>query len=148
MIKTGTRINVRFEEKHFEVFVIDSNGIDEGLPTVGLAFRMIERSAGLPQSTLSKWLVDGLGETMDNNNPFQWLQSPSGKGYRLRRILGQDNNTYKVLEISDLINLVADVIKKPGKLRKSTKNKLLNFLSWFAAKGICASTYAHLKVPY
>ena len=62
--------------------------------------------------------------------------------------MGLDNNEYSVLEISDWVALAADVLKKPGKVRKPTQNSLIDFLSWFAVKGFYADAYAVLKGSY
>lgn len=50
-------------------------------------------------------------------------------------ILGEDNNEYLVVEASDWAALAIDVLKKPGKVKKPTQNKILDFLGWFAVKG-------------
>ena len=66
----------------------------------------------------------------------------------MTKILGSDNSEYLVVEASDWVALAIDVLKKPGKLGKSTKNKLLDFLGWFAVKGFYADAYAVIKGAY
>ena len=63
----------------------------------------------------------------------------------MSQIIGEDNNEYLVLEISQWVNLAADVIKKKGKVGKKAFNGLVDFLSWFAVKGFYADAYASLK---
>jgi hypothetical protein len=73
--------------------VIEPNGLGEGQPSVGFGFRMAERYAGIPNDTLSRWVLD-----LDGNKS---LQAPSGKTFRVLDILASDNNTYSVVEASD-----------------------------------------------
>ena len=142
-IQSGQKLEVYYEGRNFEVIVIDPNGIGPGQPSVGLGFRMLERYSGLPQPTLSNWLEEG-----DSNIGFQLLKTPSGKDYRVIQISGLDGNDYSVIEVSDWMALVVDVLKKPGKIRKGTKDKLLDFLGWFAVKGFYADAYTALKGVY
>jgi hypothetical protein len=46
------------------------------------------------------------------------------------------------------MRLTADVSKKPGKLRAETKDKVIDFLVWFAVKGFYASCYTQLFGAY
>ena len=140
-VKKGQLINLSFEGKEFEVIVIDPNGLGKNQPSVGFGFGMMERHGGLPDATANSWL-EGLQET-----GIEWLKVPSGNTYRVSRILGLDNNEYVVLEISDWVALSADVIKK-SKIKKPTKDRLVDFLSWFAVKGFYADAYAILKGSY
>jgi hypothetical protein len=136
-IKRGKLIEVDFEGRKFEVIVIDPNGLGKNQPTVGFGFRMMEKHAGLPEPTLSQWLEG------DSNNEDLKLKPPSGNDFRVIQI-----NEYVVVEASDWVALAIDVLKKSGKVRKSTKDKLLDFLGWFAVKGFYADAYAALKGAY
>jgi hypothetical protein len=142
-IKRGQLIKLNFESREFEVIVIEPNGLGKNQPSVGFGFRMMERHGGLPQSTLTDWLIEG-----DRNNDIKSLKLPSGNLFRVTGILGEDNNEYLVVEASDWVALAIDVLKKPGKVKKSTQNKILDFLGWFAVKGFYADTYAVLKGSY
>lgn len=102
---------------------------------------MMERYGGLPTSTADNWL-QGLP-----NTEFESLKLPSGNTYRVSRIMGEDNNEYVVLEVSQWVAIAAEAIKK-SKIKKATKDKLVDFLSWFAVKGFYADTYALLKGAY
>jgi hypothetical protein len=51
-IKKGKIIKLSFESREFEAIVIDPNGLGKNQPSVGLGFTMIDRHAGLPQSTM------------------------------------------------------------------------------------------------
>lgn len=141
-IKSGTLVKLSFEGREFDAIVIDPNGLGRGQPSIGFGFGMMERHGGLPSSTSDNWL-EGLP-----NTPGECLKLPSGNAYRVSRILGEDNNWYVVLEVSDWVSIAVDINKSPGKVRKPTKDKLLDFLGWFAVKGFYADAYAVLKGAY
>jgi hypothetical protein len=140
--KRGQLITLPFEGRVFEAIVIDPNGLGRNQPSIGFGFGMMERYGGLPTSTSENWL-EGLPNTSS-----ECLELPSGNTYRVSRILGLDNNLYVVVEVSDWVAVAVDVNKKPGKVRKSTRDKLLDFLGWFAVKGFYADAYAVLKGAY
>jgi hypothetical protein len=146
--KKGQLITLEFESQEFEVIVIDPNGLGRDRPTVGFGFRMMEKHGGLKEQTLSDWLTIESGFEGDRNNDDRRLKLPSGVGLRVTEILGLDNNQYAVLEVSDWVEVAADVIRHPGKVRKATTNKLIDFLKWFAVKGFYADAYATLKGAY
>lgn len=141
-VEKGQLVTLRFEGREFEAIVIDPNGLGKNQPSIGFGFGMMERHGGLPQSTSSQW-VEG-----HPNTSIEWLKLPSGNTYRVIQIEGEDENTYSVVEVSDWVALTVDVLKKPGKVRKPTQNKLLDFLGWFAVKGFYADAYAVLKGAY
>lgn len=142
-VKKGQIITIAYESKEFEVIVIDPDGLGKNQPSIGFGFMMMERFAGLPSSTSDNWL-QGLPNTEE-----EWLKLPSGNTFKVSRITDiQYKNEYVVLEVSDWVALAADVLKKPGKVRKSTQNSLIDFLSWFAVKGFYADAYAALKGAY
>jgi hypothetical protein len=147
-IKQGQLIKLIFEGREFEVIVIDPNGLGKGLPSVGFGFRMMEKYGGLPEQTLSNWLTKESGFEGDPNNEVLELEPPSRNRFRVTQISGTDKNQYIVVEASDWVALVIDVLKKPGKLRPATLSKLLDFLGWFAVKGFYAETYTMLKGVY
>ena len=141
-IKPGQIITLEFEDREFEAIVIDPNGLGHNQPSVGFGFAMMERYGGLPNNTSSQWLQGS------PNTTEEYLKPPSGKTFRALRILGENNNEYVVLEVSDWVSLAADVLKTKGKLKKSTLDKLIDFLTWFAIKGFYAEAYAKLKGVY
>ena len=142
-IKTGQIVTISYEDREFEAIVIDPNGLGPGQPSIGFGFGMMERYGGLPTSTSDNWL-QGLPNTEQ-----QSLKLPSGNLYGVSRITGEDkNNPYVVVEVSQWVAIAIDVNKKPGKVRKATRDKLLDFLGWFAVKGFYASAYARLKGNY
>ena len=51
------------------------------------------------------------------------------------QISGSDGNEYSVIEASDWFDLATVVLINPGKTRKPTKQKIADFLKWFAVKG-------------
>lgn len=140
-IEKGQIIKLFFENREFEAIVLDPNGLGENQPSIGFGFGMMERYGGLPDSTANRWL-EGLPK-----NEEERLKTPSGNTYRVSRIIGNDNNEYVVLEVANWVALSADVIKK-SKIKKATKDKLVDFLSWFAVKGFYADAYAQLKGDY
>ena len=141
-IKKGQLIKINYEGREFEVIVIDPNGIGQGQPTIGFGFRMMDRYSGLPYNTLSQWL-EGVPDSDE-----KCLKTPSGNTYNVFRINSLDKNEYVVLEVRDWFDLAFDVLEKPGRVSKSTKSKLLQFVKWFAIKGFYADVYAALKDSY
>lgn len=147
-IKRGQLVTLIFEGREFEAIVIDPDGLGRNQPSIGFGFRMMERYTGLPSSTLSDWTMKESGFEGVRNNVSKSLKLPSGKVLRVSEIIGLDGNEYVVVEVSDWVALAVDVLKKPGKVRKSTQNSLIDFLSWFAIKGFYADAYAFLKGNY
>jgi hypothetical protein len=139
-IVRGQRITLSFEGREFDVIVIDPNGLGEQQPTVGFGFRMMEKYAGVPESTLRSWVREINGESS--------LELPSGKTLRVREILGTDNNPYNVIEATDWFELVVDLLVNPGRTGKGLKEKFGAFLRWFAVKGFYAEAYTVLKGSY
>ncbi len=139
-IQPGQLITVSFEGREFQVIVIDPNGLGIEQPTVGFGFRMMERYAGIPNTTLSGWVRESAeGKT---------LQLPSGIVLRVRDILGLDGNLYSVIEATDWFELAVDLLVNPGRTGKGLKEKLGSFLRWFAVKGFYAEAYVALKGVY
>ena len=147
-VKKGQIVKIDYENREFELIVIDPNGLGKNQPSLGFGFRMMEKHAGLPEQTSSNWVTEESGVEVDPNNTHKFLKVPSGNFYRLTQMIGLDKKPYYVLEVSDWITLVVDVLDKPGKVRKPTQRNLIKFLSWFAVKGIYADAYAFLKGSY
>ena len=140
-IKVGQVATVKYEDRDFEIVVIDPNGLGVGHPTIGFGLRMMERYSGVAHNTLSLWLkTDSDGSC--------YISAPSSEQYKLFRVVSTEGNEYAVLEVSDWVSLAVDLVKKPGKLKKPTKYKLADFLGWFAVKGLYASAYVELKDKY
>jgi hypothetical protein len=139
-IKKGQVVTLTYEDKKFNVIVIDPNGLGRGQPSVGFGYQMMENVSGLPQSTITDWATEIQGGSL--------IKPPSGNTFRATEIKSLDGNTLIVLEVSDWVALSADVIKRPGKVRKTTRDNLVDFLSWFAVKGFYASAYTILKQGY
>lgn len=138
--QSGQITELEFEGRKFEVIVIDPDGLGEDQPSVGFGFRMMERHAGLPESTLSDWATTCDGEPC--------LQLPSGSTFRIFNVLGTDGNNYSVVEATDWFEVAFDVLEKPGRVSKGVKSKLLAFLRWFAIKGFYAEAYVAFKGVY
>lgn len=147
-IIAGQRASVTFADRHFDVIVIDPKGINGSQPSLGFGFRMMERHGGLREQTLVDWTTKESVIEGDRNNAIKVLKLPSGRSFRVTEITGLDNNEYFVLEIAEWVAVATDVIKHPGKVRKATANKLVDFLGWFAAKGLYADAYTALKGSY
>lgn len=139
-VKRGSRITLAYEGREFDVIVIDPNGLGAGQPSVGFGFRMAERYAGIPQPTLSGWVI----EKPDG----KVLQPPSSKEFRVIEILSDDGNTYSVVEASDWFAIAVDVLVNPGKTGKGLRAKLGDFIGWFAVKGFYAESYVAIKGVY
>jgi hypothetical protein len=139
-IKKGQRITLPYEGREFDVIVIDPNGLGNGQPSVGFGFRMAERYAGIPQPTISGWVIEKEG--------VKALQPPSGKEFRVIDIAANDGNTYSVIEASDWFSIAVDLLVNPGKTGKGLRSKLGEFIGWFAVKGFYAESYVALKGVY
>ena len=139
-MEAGQRITLTFESREFDVIVIDPNGLGEGQPSVGFGFRMVEKYAGISESTLRSWVreIEGVNS----------LELPSGKLLRVRDIFGSDGNLYKVVEASDWFALAVDLLVNPGRTAKGLRAKLGDFINWFAVKGFYAEAYVALKGVY
>lgn len=109
---------------------------------------MMEKYSGLSSSTLSNWMKRANKNRVLPNTDIKLLRSPGGKHYELFPIKGLDNNDYSVIEASDWVELAVDVLKNPGKIRKETLDKLIDFVVWFAIKGFYAEAYTALKGTY
>lgn len=147
-IKTGTIVKVEFEDREIEAIVIDPDGLGRGQPSIGLGFRMAEKYMGLKHNTLSDWTTVESGFVGGRTNETKSLKAPSGNAFRVVEIHGLDGNTYKVIEAADWVRLTMDVLKHPGRTGKATKNKLIDFLGWFAVKGFYADAYTVIKGQY
>lgn len=139
-LKKGHFTKIPYEGREFEVIVIDPNGLGVDQPSVGLGFRMADRYAGIPQPTLSGWVIEKDGD--------KYLKPPSAKEFRVIDILASDGNTYSVIEASDLFSLAVDLLVNPGKTGKALRTKLGDFIGWFAVKGFYAESYVALKGVY
>ena len=126
-VRKGDRIEVTYADKQFEVIVIDPDGLGPGQPSFGFGYRMAEQYIGIARQTLSDRVV--------RNSDGIALKNPSGKSFRVSEISGSDGNQYSVIEASDWFDLATDVLINPGKTRKPTKQKIADFLKWFAVKG-------------
>lgn len=139
-LKPGSKITLPYEGREFDVIVIDPNGLGNEQPSVGFGFRMAERYAGIPNDTLSRWVLESEGEKQ--------LQLPSGRTFRVLDIPASDGNTYSVVEASDWFAIAVDVLVNPGKTGKPLRAKLGDFIGWFAVKGFYAESYVAIKGVY
>jgi hypothetical protein len=139
-IKKGSRIKVPYEGRDFDAIVIDPNGLGKDQPSIGFGFRMAERYVGIPNDTLSRWVLD--------STPDKTMELPSGKTFRVLDILSDDGNLYSVVEVSDWFAIAIDVLLNPGRTGKGIRAKLGDFLQWFAIKGFYAEAYVAFKGAY
>ena len=144
-IEQGQLVTLTFGGREFEVIVIDANGLGSNQPSVGFGFNMVERIAGLPNSTSSAWVAKGV-----RANEEKWLELPSSRAFRVSEVPGLDGNIYSVLEVADWVSVIADYAKTKGKRKPSeaVRDKLIDFLAWFAVKGFYAEAYTALKGTY
>lgn len=143
--KKGQLVTVEYESREFQVIVIDPNGLGKDQPSLGFGFNLMEKHGGLPQPTSSKWLLEG-----DYGNKDRKLETPNGKTFDVIMIEGENKNNYYVIEISDWVAIAGEALKTKGKRKvsDSTKEKLIDFLTWFATKGLYAESYVVLKGVY
>jgi len=144
---TGKLIEIDLWGNSLEAIVIDPNGQGEGKPTIGMGFGMTERHMGIEQSTLSRWADKESVETHVNKICMS-LKLPSGNRLTLMQITDEHNREQLVIEASDWSMMATDILKKPGKLRAETKERVIDFLAWFAVKGFYASCYTKLFGAY
>lgn len=137
---SGKIIWVTYQSREIRAIVINPNGLGIGQPTIGLGFRMIDEYIGIRHNTLSNWLVEKEGNYS--------LKLPSGKGFSVVEINGDDGNSYMVVEASDWVGIAADLIKHPGKISKTTISEVVDFLAWFAVDGFYAQSYTAIKRVY
>ncbi len=69
-----------------------------------------ERNIGIQETTLSYWIKQG-----DQNLKENTLKLPSGKEFRVIRILGEDGNEHAVVEIDDWVRIALDLVINLGK---------------------------------
>jgi hypothetical protein len=144
-IERGSLVTLIYESREFKAVVIDPDGLGDGQPSVGFGFRMAERYAGIPQPTLSGWVI---GSEDDKS-----LKLPSEKLFRVIEILASDGNTYSVVEASDWFSIAVDLLVNPGRTGKGLagkglRTKLGDFIAWFAVKGFYAEAYVALRGVY
>ena len=87
-VRKGDLVTVTFEDRQFDVIVIDPHGLEKNKPSIGFGFRMMDKHGGIPVNTLSQW-IEG-----DPNQGTLRLKTPSGKVFTVFQILGSDNNEY------------------------------------------------------
>lgn len=58
-VKSGQRVDVTYEDRVFDVIVIDPDGLGYGQPSIGFNLTMMNKHSGLPQSTASGWIKEG-----------------------------------------------------------------------------------------
>jgi hypothetical protein len=148
MLEAGQIIPIKFKDREFRAIIIDPDGLGHNRPTIGLGYRAMSRHTDVPLTTLVKRVVELTDDTGSADAPGKFLQLPSGKLFKVVEILGNDNNTYQVIEAVDWVELARDWAKKPGKLGTKAKNGLIDFLAWFAAEGLYAEAYTFIKQTY
>lgn len=115
--RTGQIVPLRYKNREIKAIIIDPNGLGENKPTLGMGFRGMDRQIGIPQTTLSRRVMQIDGE--------KYLELPSGRTFRVMQIDAEDGNEYLLLEASDWAALAQDWAKNPGKLRKPARDGLL-----------------------
>jgi hypothetical protein len=148
MLEAGQIIPLKFKDREFRAIIIDPHGLGYNRPTIGLGYRAMSRHTDVPLTTLFKRVIELEGDSEDSDAARKFLKLPSGKLFKVTEILGNDNNTYQVIEAVDWVELARDWAKKPGKLGEKAKNGLIDFLAWFAAEGLYAEAYTFLKQTY
>lgn len=151
MLEVGQIIPIRFKDREFRAIIIDPDGLGYNRPTIGLGYRAMSRHTDVPLTTLVKRVIELTSESNESEESVatgKFLKLPSGKLFKVIEVLGNDNNTYQVIEAVDWVELARDWAKKPGKLGAKARNGLIDFLAWFAAEGLYAEAYTFLKQTY
>jgi hypothetical protein len=138
--RAGQIIPLRYKSQEVKAIIIDPNGLGPDKPSIGMGFRGMDRHTNVPSNTLTQRVIQ--------NEEGTYLKLPSGELFRVIQISGEDGNSYQVIEASDWVALARDWAKNPGKLRKTARDGLIDFLAWFAAEGIYAQAYTLLKRVY
>jgi hypothetical protein len=152
-LRPGSLIKLSYEGREFDVIVIDPHGLGQGQPSLGFGYRMVDRHAGIPESTIRSWVRELNGD--------KTLTTPSGKAFKVRELLGSDGNDYRVLEAAEWFELAVDLLVDPGQTgkkkgtseeriqaSKTLRAKLGEFIRWFAVKGFYAEAYVAFKGVY
>jgi hypothetical protein len=156
---SGEIIKIKYEDKDFELIVLDPNGRGNGKPTLGVRLELASALCGVPINTFNNWKTRTPTEIdlrdYVNLLPNQSLESisqfpqiyngtslklPSGKYFKLFNW----NSDFLSIEVSDFAEIIRDVLKRPGKIRETTLHKIIDFITWFAAKGIYAAAYSQM----
>lgn len=140
MLEIGQVIPINFKGRSFNAIIIDPDGLGPDKPTIGVGCRGMSRHLNISHTNLMRRVV----QIEDS----KVLKLPSGKTFRVVQITGNDGNEYTAIEVSDWVQIAADWLKKPGKLRTAAKNGIIDFLAWYAAEGLYAEAYTFLKQTY
>lgn len=154
-VKKGQRLKVNYENRDFELIVIEPDGLGKNQPSLGFGLRMAEKHIGLKNNTLSGWIYETTESEFEGARDFEvkFLKTPTDKLFRVLEFLGLDNNPYYVLEISQWVIVAQESIrtkgvKKSRQVSDAVKDKVIDFLGWFAIKGLYADAYTILKGIY
>jgi hypothetical protein len=131
MLEAGQIIPIKFKDREFRAIIIDPDGLGHNRPTIGLGYRAMSRHTEVPLTTLVKRVVELTDDNGQTDTPGRFLQLPSGKLFKVIEILGNDNNTYQVIEAVDWVELARNWAKKPGKLGTKAKDGLIAILKFF-----------------
>ena len=108
--KQGDLITVAYEDRDFDVIVIDPDGLGPGLPSVGFGFRQAARYLGIPQQTLTSRVTELDGVILRWRIRFQSI-SNADWGQKERRspvAVNYCSNVYAVVGDSIVIGLDRD----------------------------------------
>ena len=113
-VKLGQIIKINYKEKIIDAICMDIN-LDK-TPVWGLGLGMIKKYCGLSNTTISHLIVD-------NEIIF-----PSGLKFKFKRLTCLNKNTYLVIPIEELENLLLAFLDESKKLRAKTKQNIQKFL--------------------
>lgn len=73
--RAGQIIPLRYKTRELKAVIIDPDGLGPDKPSIGLGFRSMDRHVGVPQTTLSRRVMQIDGD--------KYLELPSGKRFRV-----------------------------------------------------------------
>lgn len=161
-LRVGQRLNLKYKGRDFEAIIINPHAFGRNKPSIGLNLRMGERCAGITHDKLVQWTRKTRSKNPDDfadTDTIQYFELPQSKKQFAIYHLPFDENDYKlgygnltinyhkVIEASEFIDLCFEVLTYV-KLPYSAREKLKDFLKWFAVEGFYAQAYTIIRGAY
>ncbi|NEO57309.1 MAG: hypothetical protein F6K54_32100 [Okeania sp. SIO3B5] len=165
-LKQGQRLNLVYKNRKFEAIIINPHAFGHNKPSIGLNFRMSKEYAGITDKQLAKWTRQARNENPDDfhsTDIVEYFELPNNKKrfavYHLPfdeeyKKLGYSNLTssyHNVIEVSEFIDMAFELLTLTGKkqiITNTTKEKIKDFLKWFATEGFYAQAYTVIQGVY
>jgi Helix-turn-helix domain of resolvase len=161
-LRAGQRLNLKYKGRALEAIIINPHAFGHNKPSIGLNFSMGERCAGITHNKFVQWTRKTRSknpEDFADTDTVQYFELPqSKKQFAIHHLpfdesdykLGYGNltiNYHKVIEASEFIDLCFEVLTHI-KLPYQSKEKLKDFLKWFAIEGFYAQAYTIIRGAY